>query len=116
MGFGAAAHSCFCGERYAASCDVDSYMGGVRVDESSRVALSAEDVETEYVMLALRLREGLSKQEYTKRFGVSPETKYAPRMAKYLGSGHIIDDGRSYRLSREGMLVSNHILADILDL
>ena len=67
-------------------------------------------------MLALRLNEGLKKQEYARRFGVSPEAKYVSRMAKYIKSGHLIEDAYGYRLSREGMLVSNHILSDILDL
>lgn len=116
VGFGAAAHSCFDGVRYAAPADVKSYIAGVRIDESSRVVLSDEDVETEYVMLALRLREGLDKMDYERRFGVSPEAKYASRIAKYIKSGHIVEDAQSYRLSRDGMLVSNHILADILDL
>lgn len=116
LGFGAAAHSCFEGARYAAPADVKRYIAGERVDESSRVVLSDKDVETEYVMLALRLNEGLKKQEYARRFGVSPETKYASRMAKYFKSGHLIEDAYGYRLSREGMLVSNYILSDVLDL
>lgn len=116
LGFGAAAHSCFEGVRYAAPSDVKRYIEGEWVEESSRVVLSDKDVETEYVMLALRLSEGLKKQEYTRRFGVSPETKYAPGMAKYIKSGHLIEDAYGYRLSREGMLVSNYILSDILDL
>ncbi len=116
VGFGAAAHSFFDGVRYAAPADVQDYIAGARVEEQSRQTLTEADMETEYVMLALRLQDGLDKRDYEDRFGVSPTVKYADALAKYIKSGHVIEDAAGYRLSREGMLVSNYILSDILDL
>lgn len=115
VGFGAAAHSCFEGERYAAPEDVDEYTRGAWLDLESSVAVTAEDMETEYVMLRLRLRRGLVWREYAERFGRDAETKYLSRIQPYLSRGYMEADGEGMRLTPEGMLVSNYILSEILD-
>ena len=116
VGFGAAAHSCFEGYRYAAPSNVSAFVGGQWTDEASRIPLTEADVELEYVMLAMRLKNGLCRKEYTSKFGVDPDGKYASRLQKYVCGGYVQADEMGYRFTTSGMLVSNHILADILDL
>ncbi|MBQ9080594.1 MAG: radical SAM family heme chaperone HemW [Clostridia bacterium] len=116
VGFGVAAHSYFDGERYAAPTDIDSFVSGKFIDEQSVARVDEHEAEVEFVMLAMRLRDGLRCEEYRKRFGIDPAEKYTPRFAPYVVSGHVVADERGYRFTREGMLVSNYILSDVLDL
>lgn len=144
LGVGVAASSFFEGERFTAACDTERYIrsalgGGQCAPDSAgdgercipdsaggsvffgaelreRTMLTATEREVEYVMLALRLREGVRYDDYTARFGSSAEQKYLPRLAGYIARGLVSADISGFSLTRSGMLVSNSILADILDL
>lgn len=67
VGFGVAAHSFYCGARYAATNDLSEFIHGaerVLVQE-----LSSEDMRKEYAMLALRMDSGIDTAEYKAKFG-----------------------------------------------
>lgn len=125
IGVGVAAHSFYGGKRYANITDTDRYISYICAEESDFasiiVASSVEQVdmselECEYVMLGLRLSEGVVKSEYQRKFGADFDEKYADRIAEYARAGFIIDTDKNCRFSPEGMYVSNSILAEILDL
>ena len=115
VGFGVAAHSFFDGKRYAAPQDFDRYAAGEWLDADSVTAVCEEDAEVEFVMLAMRLRDGVSREQYRARFGCYPDAKYAPRIKMYVDGGYIVSDEDGFRFTSDGMLVSNSILASILD-
>lgn len=115
VGFGVAAHSFFEGKRYAAPQSFERYASGEWLDADSITDVSEADAEVEFVMLAMRLRDGVDREAYRARFGCYPDEKYAPRIRQYVDGGYIVSDGRGFRFNDEGMLVSNSILASILD-
>ncbi len=122
LGIGAAAHSYFGGERYACTSVVRDYINGVEVVGSDieiyeqRHTVTPADEETEYVMLGLRLARGIAEEEYAQRFGESFEEKYGKRLLPYVEQGLVVrEDGRTY-FTVPGVLVSNDILSEILDL
>ena len=114
IGFGVAASSCFEGVRFTAPRDMGRYM--ICDDPAERFELTAADRETEYVMLALRMTDGVRYADYAAHFGASAADKYGPRIEKYVRGGFVRCDPRGFALTRQGMLVSNSILSDILDL
>ncbi len=116
IGFGAAAHSCFEGKRFAAPADISAYIGGQFTDAESILSLDRQDRETEFVMLSMRLCSGLDRSEYFSRFGTPPDDKYAPRFAPYIKQGLVSEDSVGWHFTQSGMFVSNYILSDILDL
>lgn len=116
VGFGVAAHSFFEGKRYAAPQSFDRFVSGEWLDADSVTEVSESDAEVEFVMLAMRLRDGVDRDAYRARFGCYPDEKYAPRIKMYVERGYMISDGRGFRFTDEGMLVSNSILASILDI
>ncbi len=116
VGFGAAAHSCFEGYRYAAPGDVSAFVDGQWTEEASRISLNETDMESEYVMLVMRLKNGLCRADYISKFGIDPDQKYSSRLQKYVREGYAQIDEKGYRFTLRGMLVSNYILADILDI
>ena len=115
VGFGVAAHSFFNGNRYAAPQDFGRYVSGEWLDKDSVTAVSEQDAEVEFVMLAMRLREGVSREQYCARFGCYPDEKYASRIKMYVDGGYMVSDEQGFRFTSDGMLVSNSILASILD-
>ena len=69
----------------------------------------------EYVMLRMRLTEGVCASEFARRFGCDFEAVFGKRLAAYERHGLVerTDDG--WHFTREGFYVSNAILSEILD-
>lgn len=113
LGLGVAAYSYFDGQRFGNSRDMDAFLRGEDIVCESYSPDSAEQLE-EYIMLGLRLREGIDISELQRRFGVDFDAVYAERCRPYIASGHLFCEGGRLYMSREGWQVSNAILADIL--
>ncbi len=118
IGLGPSAHSFFDGCRYFYEDSITKYIstikGGAmpsRVLEES-VELTKEQMLDEYVMLHMRLCDGVNDDELIARFGISFEEYYDTD--KYIKDGYIIKKGRNYSFSTKGFFVSNYILSNIL--
>ena len=124
-GFGLAAHSCIGSKRYENTDSLKQYLtcfengsfsqyNYVSVEELPSVSEFAE----EHIMMRMRLSDGLSVEEFNKRFDIDFEEKYFQRIIPFINSGHIIYDPLIKRISftDQGMYVSNYILTEILDL
>ena len=114
LGFGVAAYSDFGGERFGNSRDIEAYIRGRDITEERGTPDQNERIN-EYVMLRFRLCEGLDVSAFESRFGISFEETYGKKLAPFLSAGLVRREGGRYFLSREGMLVSNTILSEILD-
>ena len=112
FGFGVAAHSFIGGERFYNGEGLEAYLAAPTRAEAGREAV--EDAAYEYVMLRLRLAEGIREEDHLRRFGVRFSEKYRAVLDKYLPSGHILEEEGAYRLSEAGMRVSNAILVEML--
>ena len=74
--------------------------------------LTYEDERAEYIMLGLRLVEGIDTEEFFRCFGEKIEEN--PITRKYIENGFMrLSDGR-LSFEDKGFLVSNAILADII--
>ncbi|MBR6045605.1 MAG: radical SAM family heme chaperone HemW [Ruminococcus sp.] len=111
LGFGPSAHSFFGGVRYKNADSLGEYMspGGRTVTDP------APDRAEEYVMLGLRLSEGISLAK-AGEYGMSgKQLRNAADLAKRLAAeGLCTFDGDALSLTPEGMLVSNSIIAGLL--
>ena len=76
---------------------------------------SDEDMRQEYIMLRLRLAEGISDSDYLARFGESFADRYQVDLLRLLRGGYMVRENDSLRLTPAGMYVSNYILSDLLD-
>ena len=79
-------------------------------------SLSDKARAEEYIMMRLRLSDGLSLSEYEIKFGAPLDHRYIERMAPFIASGHVRNENGVYHLTPDGMYVSNYILSEILDL
>lgn len=122
LGLGASAHSYFEGERFSTTKNIRDYIDGLEIInadiniEDSRVKNTSKDCVEEYVMLGMRLEEGINTADFEARFGFSFREKYGKLLDEYVSDGFVITDGTSYRFSTDGMFVSNYILSNVLDL
>ena len=116
LGFGPGASSDFAGKRFSVVADLRAYIDGIRthgqvLDEVQEVP--PRERAGEYLITRLRTTLGISREEYEKQYLLpfDPlEEKLEEARARYQA---IRSDGR-WRLSPEGMLVSNQIITDLL--
>ena len=122
LGLGAGAHSYFEGERFSTTRVVRDYIDGLEIIGSNiNIVASSEKIDSdecmdEYVMLGMRLADGIVVADFESRFNTSFAEKYGHRLDEYLDEGFVIKDEKGYRFSSNGMFVSNYILSDVLDL
>ena len=114
LGFGVAAHSDFCGERFGNSRDLDAYIEGREITEE-RESISFEERKNEYVMLRMRLSAGVAAADFEARFGESFFDTFGTRLKKYEANGlvRVTEEGAAF--TPRGMYLSNAILSDVLD-
>ena len=93
LGFGVAAHSYFNNQRYAYTTDIDAYIREMESPtELASILTECTDIdrftrETEYVMLRLRLFDGISLSAYRQTFGRDFLAKYGKKLERYLAGG-----------------------------
>lgn len=109
LGFGAAAHSFFQGERFAYPRDWRAFVAG-NVPEADGTGGDPE----EFMMLGLRLVQGVTEEVFRARFGTGIPEEYRRRAKKFVHPGWVVCDQNGIRLTREGFLVSNELIGEIL--
>lgn len=121
LGFGPGAHSYFGGHRFAFKRDLAEYVEEIEHPGSVSDLLS-EDYKIkpserlgEYVMLRMRLTEGINSDVFASKFGVSFEKLFGKSLPLYINGGFMEQIGKNYRFTPKGMYVSNYILSTILD-
>lgn len=112
LGFGVAAHSYFGGERFGNSRDIDAFILGNDITEE-RATVDDRERAVEYVMLGLRLTEGIDACTYRSKFG-RELMRDIPRAQEYVKNGFMTYEGGVLKFTDKGFLVSNAILSDIL--
>ena len=112
IGFGVAAHSCFEGERFGNSRDINAFLCGKDICEQKE-RISENDAVSEYVMLGLRLAKGINKKEFFDLTNKELTDAY-PAVRGYIEKGFMRESDERIAFTSKGFLVSNTILAEIL--
>lgn len=122
LGIGPSAHSFLGGRRFYAPRDLGRFLtGATPIDEEAEEdgGIAADSPE-EALMLRLRLTEGLRETDFRRRFGEAIPAVWRERAGALAaqsgqdGPTLLICDDVGIRLTREGFLVSNSIIARIL--
>ena len=115
VGVGVSAYSYFDGERYGNSSSIREYLSPEREKYVSREKITQSDKAYEYVMLGLRLRQGISQIEYKKLFNsdfVNEQRQTKLQELSMLGYLTMTDD--RIALTDKGFYISNKILTDLI--
>ena len=117
LGFGLGASSLYGKERFANTADMKKYLKNSKNPEKIREkepSLTREDEMAEFMFLGLRMTKGISKADFQRCFGCIIESVYGEVLEKYESMELLLEkDGRIF-LSREGIHVSNSIMAEFL--
>ena len=127
LGFGAGAHGCAAGHRYANVSDIAGYIRAMAMDpmkqfpfsnavESSQ-AIDQCTAMNETLMLGLRLLEhGVSAKDFYQRFGLKIEEVYAKQVEKLITQG-LLEWAREQsilRLTKRGHLLGNLVFQEFV--
>ena len=112
LGLGPAAHSCQDSVRSfwpAGPGAVDAFIAGTLEPRTEGIC-DAED----YLMLRLRLRDGLDLEQYAARFGGALNPRQRTFAEQCAAAGYAEFDGRVLRLTPRGLLVQNSIVSELM--
>ena len=109
LGLGPSAHSFLDGKRFYFDRDFNAFMNG-----NSPIDDGVGGDFTEYAMLNLRLVEGLNENKVFERFGHNIPKEIYEKSQIFIDNGYMISTENGLALTRNGFLMSNSILAEIL--
>lgn len=109
LGFGPAAHSFFKGERCYYPRSLEKYINGEKpVSDGKGGALE------EYIMLRLRLREGILENELKKRYDVDFSIFGDKKLSKFENAGLVKVKAGRISLTQKGFIVSNSVIGELI--
>lgn len=119
IGFGVAAASYYNGVRWKNTEDINfylKYMQGEQCDDfySEKEILTPEEQCAEFMFMGLRMNQGVSAEEFFKRFGITPDEKYGEIIEKHIQNGLLVKEENCIRLTDKGRDVCNFVMADFL--
>lgn len=117
IGFGPSASSDFAGKRFTAAADLETYIQGVLnkgavLSECETIA--ARERAGEYLMLRLRIAEGISEEEYVGQF-LLPFKPMERGLQIFEKQGLAVREEGRWRLTPKGFLLSNQIIGAMLE-
>lgn len=119
LGFGLGASSYWNGMRFENTKDMQEYMADWTFDDidmlrKNVVLDSRKSQMEEFMFLGLRLMQGVSKEEFQRRFDVPMEEVYGQVIQTYVEQGLLTWNQEYLRLTDAGIDVSNVVMADFL--
>ena len=113
-GFGAAAHGYKDGIRYSNTTYIEKYISNPLKHENEHIVSKKEKLEEE-IFLGFRREKGVNVKEINKKFDINFDEKYQNILKKF-SLEYIIPTEAGYKLTLNGVLLSNNILAEFIDL
>lgn len=117
LGFGLGAASLFNNRRFSNTNNMNHYLRDSHNPEMIRRGiqlLTRQDCQEEFLMLGLRMTQGVSEKEFEEKYGHTLDEAYGSVIEKYTKLGMLIRKAGRMYLSRKGISVSNVILRDFL--
>ena len=110
LGIGAAAHSFADGKRFYYERSITDFIAGLPpVDDG------AGGDEEEFIMLALRLTEGLNFAKYESRYGKRVPDGIVEKAKFLVKHGLVTVDSEKISLTKQGFLLSNSVICSLLE-
>jgi oxygen-independent coproporphyrinogen-3 oxidase len=114
LGFGCGAHSTRSGVRWKNVSGTEDYIGRMTAGDSVRVderRLSTGERLEEALFTGLRLADGVDIEAIGRRYAVDVWQRFGSGLQPFVNDGLLVWNGSRLRLTREGMLVANEIMA-----
>jgi len=116
LGVGAGAFSYIDGTRSSNARDIADYIK--RVESGSAIVfqetLAKEEAAREAATLGLRMRAGLERGDFLRRTGVELDALMNDEIRGLISQGFFEDDGKTLRISRKGLPVTDSLLVHFM--
>ena len=114
LGIGLGASSYFEGTRYSNVKNLNEYIKNVEAGEYEKNRIveevqSEEDKRKEFMMLGLRMIDGISIQKFKNKFGQNPVYLFKNELDKLVKAKLIIIDGDNIKLTNKGLDLANQV-------
>lgn len=76
--------------------------------------ISPAEARREALYLGLRRLAGVSRAEYLRRYGQSPEESLGPELARLRARGLVVDEAGAIRLSEKGLQFADDVFLELL--
>ncbi len=113
IGIGVAAHSYFREERFENTDNLDSYIRG-KIDRIFEEKLTREDKISEFMIMGLRKTDGVSKSEFSMRFGSEINELFGDAIERFKKLGLLVENEDRIFLTPEGVNLSNSVLCEFV--
>ncbi len=117
-GFGVGAYSFTHNKRYSNITDVFEYAEKIKNSESVTAEFESIDITdsmSEFMFLGLRMTEGVSEEEFKKRFKTDVYSVYKEQIDKNLKRGTLVRENGQIKIPKEFLFVSNSVLVDFVN-
>jgi oxygen-independent coproporphyrinogen-3 oxidase len=116
LGIGPSAHSFDLNSRRWNVSSIGKYLQGLENNESYSESeiLTEQDNYNDYIITGLRTVWGVSEEFVRAEFSVRYLVHFQKIKDKYMQSGHLILSPEKIRLNREGLFISDQIMADFM--
>ena len=117
LAFGAGAHGHIYPRRWHDILGVDEYIKAVRAGErpiAEVLDLSAADLQTETMMMGLRLNAGVSYAHFKDRCGLELIDRYGAEVKTLVDDGLVVQDSVGIRLTPRGRVLGNQVFLRFL--
>jgi oxygen-independent coproporphyrinogen-3 oxidase len=114
LGLGCGAHSTRDGRRWKNVSGTEDYIARVMAGTSPIVdsrEMSRIERAADALFTGLRLAEGVDLAAVGARYGVDTRAEFGRGLEPFVSGGFVVRNGDRIRLTREGMLVANEIMA-----
>lgn len=121
LGLGPSAHSYYNGTRFSFKNDVEMYVEALENLEQEfdlteeYYEISVSERVGEYIMLRMRLTDGINTDKFYELFGLDFEKLFGDFLEYYMKHGFIQKKLKNYSFTINGMYISNYILSEMLD-
>ena len=110
LGIGPSAHSAVGGKRFYYPRDLKAFIRGNKPCEDGE-----SGGKEEFIMLRLRLKEGINSIEYKNLFGENLPPEFIEKCLNFEKNGLMRIVNNNYCLTDSGMLISNGIITELLE-
>lgn len=115
-GLGAGAHGYIGRQRHVNIKGVNPYNEAANqgLPRLESFEVSREEAMEDFLMVGLRVLDGVSRSRFRQQFGISMEEVFAGPLNKMIGAGLLDSTDDGYKLSSKGILFGNDVFAEFI--
>lgn len=113
IGLGVAAHSYLNNTRFSNGNDIENYINNVENKDVEEVQ-TLEDKQNEFMLLGLRMLDGVDIASFKQKFGQNPIYLYKDKLNELVEEGLLVVDLNHIRLTNKGLDLANLVFEEFV--